>query len=109
MKIGCHCGAVIVDQTDDLPYKGYLIPDEDFYAVFDALDDQVINPVAGGSLDREAAYHLARRIIGRPARRMWQCVACGRLYIDDHNHQLRCFVPADDEPDRAILRGSAIS
>jgi len=109
MQIGCHCGATIFDGTDNLPQKAHLIPDQDWLAVCDAIDDQVIDPVADGSLDRQAAYHRARHIIGRPARRMWQCVACGRIYIDGHNSELRCFVPADDEPDRAILRGSAAS
>jgi hypothetical protein len=109
MKIGCHCGATVFDQTDDLPQKAHLIPDQAWNAIHDAIDDEVIDPVADGSLEREAAYHRARRIIGGPSRRMWQCVTCGRLYIDDHNYQLRCFVPAGEEPDRAILRGSAAS
>jgi len=103
MKIGCHCGAVIVDQTDDLPHKGHLIPDQDFYAVFDALDNRVIDPVADGRLGRKEAYRVTRLIISGPSRLVWQCVACGRLYLDAPDGQLRCFVPEGELPDRNVL------
>ena len=79
MKIGCECGAVIVDQTDDLPHKAHLIPDQEWFATYDAIDDEVIDPMADGRLSKEAAYHHSRRIISRSARLLWQCRACGRL------------------------------
>jgi hypothetical protein len=28
-KLRCTCGHVIRDQTDNLPYKAYFVPDED--------------------------------------------------------------------------------
>ncbi|MGL6096264.1 MAG: hypothetical protein ACRC7O_10775 [Fimbriiglobus sp.] len=105
MKIKCHCGTLIVDISDSLPHKAHLIPDQAWFETYDAIDDEVIDPVADGQLERDEAYHLARHIISRSARSMWQCRACGRLYIDDLNHDLRCFVPQDLEPvDREILR-----
>ena len=104
MKIGCHCGAVIIDQTDDLPHKGHLIPDQEWFATYDAIDDEVIDPMADGRLGKEAAYHQARQIIGRSARLMWQCRACGRLYIDGLDGKLRCFVPEGEPTDREVLR-----
>jgi hypothetical protein len=104
VKIGCHCGEVIVDQTDDLPYKAHLVPDQEWFANHDAVDDQVIDPLADGLLEKKAAYHLARLVIGRSSRLMWQCWACGRLYIDGLDGQLRCFVPEGEPADREILR-----
>jgi hypothetical protein len=104
VKIGCHCGAQIVDQSDNLPHKGHLIPDQAWFATFDAIDDEVIDPVAEERLSKEAAYHHARRIICRFARLMWQCRECGRLYIDDLDGQLRCFVPEGEPAAREILR-----
>jgi hypothetical protein len=104
VKIGCHCGAVIVDQTDDLPHKGHLIPDQEWFATYDAIDDEVIDPLACGRLKKDAAYMLARTIISRSARLMYQCRACGRLYIDDRQGNLQCYVPADDETAHEILR-----
>jgi hypothetical protein len=35
---------------------------------------------------------------------MWQCRACGRLYIERLDRQLRCFVPDGEPVDREILR-----
>ena len=50
MKISCHCGALIVDNTDDQPHNGDLIPDQEWFATYDALDDEVIDPIAAGLL-----------------------------------------------------------
>jgi hypothetical protein len=104
MKIGCQCGSVIIDQTDYLPHKGHLIPDQELFVTYDAIDDEVIDPLAEGRLGREAAYWLARRIIGRSARLMWQCRGCGRLYIDDLQGNLQCYLPERESTAREILR-----
>ncbi|MBA4030948.1 MAG: hypothetical protein C0478_08655 [Planctomyces sp.] len=103
MKIGCPCGASIIDQTDKLPYKAHLIPDQAWLATFDAIDEQIIDPLAGGKLTKEAAYHQARLIIGHSARSIWQCRACGRLHIDGLDGQLQCFVPAGPQANREVL------
>jgi len=104
MKINCDCGALIVDQTDDLPNKAHLIPDQEWFATHDAIDRDVIDALADRRIDRETAYMLARKIILKPARLMWQCSQCGRIFIDDQQHELRCFVPQDGLVDTAILR-----
>ena len=83
-----------------------MIPDQEWFATYDAIDDEVIAPLAAGRLGKEAAYHLARQAISRSARLMWQCRVCGRLYIDGCDGQLRCFVPEGEPADREILRSS---
>ena len=43
-KFLCRCGHIIVDQTDDLPYKGYFIKDtnvEELYEVLDHINDLI--------------------------------------------------------------------
>ena len=104
MKIGCHCGATIFDQTDDLPQKGHLIPDQEWFATYDAMDDEVIVPLTEGSIDKENAFRLSRRVISRSSRLMYQCGVCGRLYIDDEQGELHCYVPCDDQTSKEILR-----
>src|SRR5262249_20717774 len=99
-----HCGELIVDQTDDLPHKGHLVPDQEWFANYDAIDAEVIDPLADGRLDKRAAYRLARLVISRSSRLMWQCRPCGRLYIDGLDGQLRCFVPEGESVDREVLR-----
>jgi hypothetical protein len=104
VKIGCPCGASIVDQTDDLPHKGHLIPDQEWFATYDAIDAEVIDALASVRLEQPTAYHLAREIIRRASRLMYQCRACGRLFIDDLQGDLQCYVPATEETSREILR-----
>jgi hypothetical protein len=38
-KLGCTCGNVIRDQTDDLPYKSYIRDDEDVQKPIELLAD----------------------------------------------------------------------
>lgn len=81
MKIRCACGELIVDQTDFISYKARFIADQDW-------DDAV------GDEDR----------LWSCSRHMWQCLACGRLYIDDHDGGLQCFVPESAEAPVNLLR-----
>lgn len=67
MKIGCACGNTIHDNTGFLPYKAYLIPDQDLE---DILEAQTATP--SGPF----------RPLGLPyAAEIYQCPACGRLMI----------------------------
>ncbi len=105
MKIECHCGSTIVDHTDDLPGKARWIPDQVWFATLDALDDEVIDPLAKQQLGLNAAFHRVREILGRNSRLMWQCRDCGRLYLGDRENQLQCFVPANSTACKELLRG----
>ena len=40
-KIGCKCGSTIVDQADNLSYKGDIIPDSGQEEIFDKLADLI--------------------------------------------------------------------
>jgi hypothetical protein len=83
MKIGCKCGAVIYDQTDFLSYKAHFVADQDW---FDFAESTEKNGRVDASLVRQC----------------YQCRACGRLYIDDFNRELRSFVPEEQSND--VLR-----
>jgi hypothetical protein len=104
MKIGCHCGATIFDQTDDLPQKGHLIPDQEWFATYDAMDDEVIVPLADGAIDKEKAFRLSRWVISRASRLIYQCSVFGRLYIADNQGRLHCYLPSDEATSKGILR-----
>ena len=98
MKFACACGSVIRDQTDYLPYKGYRISDQDIYDAADISDQ--------GSADWWPNL----------TRSMYQCHSCGRLWIDDHNDELKSFMPEQPaerflasihgEKWKRVLRGS---
>ncbi len=104
MKITCRCGELIHDTTDDLPQKGHLIPDQEWFATWDALDDELIDPLLDGRLDRGAARALARHLLNRSTRLLWQCSECGRLYLDDAEGRLHCYAPEDAGASLEILR-----
>ena len=89
---------------DDLPSKGHLIPDQEWFAVFDDLDDEVVNPLAAGLVSAEEAYMRLRQIISGRSRLMWQCSICGRVYIDDTKGKLQCYAPENTETQREVLR-----
>lgn len=82
MKIRCNCGAVIVDQTDFIPYKAHLIADQDWHDFADSAEKT-------GQIDASLV------------RQCYQCTACGRLYVDDADRVLHVFVP--EAPGHAIL------
>lgn len=106
MKILCECGATIVDQADQLPNKAHLIADQDWDGIFEAIDQAIENPGTAASA-REAACMRVRELILAKARMAWQCFACGRLYLDDHAHVAREFVPAAPETAQGLLRGQS--
>lgn len=41
MKIKCSCGFYIVDNTDSLTNKGYLISDTQWFNFWDAIDNAI--------------------------------------------------------------------
>jgi hypothetical protein len=77
MKIRCSCGEVIVDQTDYISNKARLIADQDW-------EDFLVGAGNTGKAD----WSLSRAI--------YQCGACGRLYVDDQDGNLRSFLPEEN-------------
>ncbi len=105
MKITCQCGALITDHADALPHKGHLISDQEWFPVFDGIDS-VIDEVAAGRSNAEAACMKIRSMLVTASRNIYQCKRCGRLFVDDRQHQMHTFVPATAETCREILRSS---
>ncbi len=101
MKIECECGHLIVDQTDKLPFKAHLVPDQEWFRFLDAMD-VLIDDVSAGKLRPQEASMAVRR--AWPSRTAWQCSNCGRLYIDDRQHELNVYLPAAAKDSKEILR-----
>jgi len=103
VKIECHCGALIVDQTDDLPQKAYVIPDQEWFGVLEAIS-AAVERSGPAAEDKSAASRAARAVLWRVARSAWQCRECGRLYMDDEKSILREFLPAEEDVPRELFR-----
>jgi hypothetical protein len=101
MKIDCRCGARISDATDCLPHKAHFVSDQDWNAMWDAIDEALENSGPG---DKEAVLMTTRRRIGSLFRLAWQCRACGRVYMDDQSGELREFLPASTAAPREAFR-----
>lgn len=98
-KLTCTCGHLIVDQSDDLPYKGSILRDQDREAVFAGPVARIARAIDG--LRQGDASAFAREF-PRPQEQadvemaVWvmlhtewhkrqldvlECTACGRLWV----------------------------
>ena len=103
MRVPCECGEFIYDGSDNLPDKGHVIPDQEWFATFDALDDEVIGPLSRGEITPSKAGMLARLALSKRSGYVHQCSKCGRLYIG-LGGMLHAFLPAHPSTPREVLR-----
>ncbi len=103
MKMRCECGEIISDQTDCLPYKAHFIADQDWFGVFDTLD-QIVANVAAGRMTADDAQTAVRRAHVTASRQMYQCGKCGRLLVADLKHNMSIYAPTSATDSRQILR-----
>ena len=103
MKFKCTCGATIIDQTDALPYKGYIIPDQEWFPVHEEIDI-VIGDVAAGMVAADDASMKIRKILNRSTRTIHQCMKCGRLHIEDWLHMPFVFEPEPGDVYTELLK-----
>lgn len=102
MKIHCDCGHPIVDQTDALPYKAHLIPDQHWFTLLDAIDD-AIETAARHPQQQEREMMRLRTLVGQLSRTVWQCSACGTLFVDVDHADPKRFRPVDTPPQSSVL------
>src|SRR6266511_3646463 len=102
MKMRCECGEIISDQTDCLPNKAHFIADQDWFGVFNAID-QIVSDVAAGSMTADDAQTAVRRTHLTASRQMYQCSKCGRLLVADLQHNMNIYAPTSDTDSRQIL------
>ena len=93
--IECKCGAMIKDTFDSIPYKGRIISDREYFDFLDFADKMI---EAEGS-DRKRLAMEFRRGLGKQIRLndIFQCIVCGRIYIEDETGELYGFVPEGHE------------
>ena len=72
MKIQCPCGALIIDTTDKLPYKAWLLTDQDMFLLYESFEDVQFH---------EVREHFMKAI--------YQCESCGRICLKRFQDQCR--------------------
>jgi hypothetical protein len=126
MKILCKCGHIIVDQTDNLPYKGINFADEDDDRSFGKLAEYWADfclAVKEGKKEEFVTQHfgegypnnlevvdIASDMIGGLlavfGRQMYECADCGRLWLTARDKEgqriMASYAPESDI--RGVLR-----
>lgn len=95
MKIQCSCGHIITDGGGGLTHKGHVVPDREWFPLFDAID-RVVMLECSSATAREAACTKLRSLFARSARLAWECANCGRLYLDQKQGDPREYLPGPD-------------
>lgn len=114
-KIGCRCGHVISDNTFIVPYKSYLLSDEETVKFFDwmcneiqsyvlAVDDKKVTQwildrgFGGGyanlNLDHGNVLHdhIHSRFVDIK-KDVYRCEKCGRLLVETLNNIFTSYLP----------------
>jgi hypothetical protein len=92
MKIQCSCGHLITDGGGGLGHKAHIIPDQNLFVLFDAID-RVLQFECATPGAREAACTRVRSLITQASRLAHSCMICGRLYIDGRRGAVHAYVP----------------
>ncbi len=90
MKIKCNCGNIIVDQTDYLKNKGYIISDTQWFNFWNSIDDAIEHSGPSAKEKEEACMQLRKLRLFKMA---WECQNCGKLFINDPYGDLLTYSP----------------
>ena len=106
MKLECECGKLIVDQTDFLSFKGYLISDQDYFGYLEAIDE-VIEKTGSTKNDKEKACMAVRSLNGQLFKITYQCSDCGSIYISDSDGNFHQYMPKNSLTSKKILQSKS--
>lgn len=99
MKLTCTCNHPIIDNTDGLSHKGYVISDTHWNNFWDAID-KAIEESGPSPEDKERACMSVRQT--RPFRSIWECTHCGRLWMDSPAGKLVAYAPGNGTYNRVL-------
>ena len=123
-KLKCKCGHIIVDQTDNLEYKGYVLPDtlvEDVSVNLTNNIDSLIQSLKKGKktdwinkhfqvppypidLKESSMIHDLFNVSDK-TQEIFECQNCGRIAIEfGTTNQFKFFTPESDDT-KGILNG----
>lgn len=102
MKFLCPCNYQFIDQTDDLPYKGYIYPDQSRETLYDAIDNIFDNKKPADELEFDRMISDIVLPIG--GRTIYQCPECGRIHIKEDNGRISSFAPESKLSSKNLLQ-----
>ncbi|MFD2562620.1 hypothetical protein [Aquimarina rubra] len=126
-KLRCVCGHTIVDQTNNISYKGYLIPDNQIDRVYDNISSSVselldskdsnermewikknffVPPYPTDMKDFEMINDLISKHTNEKTQSMFECENCGRIAIEVGQTSTFEFYKPENETVNQILDGN---
>ena len=106
MKFNCRCEYIFVDQTDDLPYKGNIIPDQSYEDICAAIDVLIESEKPSDLLERDKM--IAPIMNPKGERDIFQCPDCGRIHICGLGSRVFSFKPEDEDVPKNLLSNELI-
>ncbi len=89
MWIQCICGNQIKDVSDEVRYKARYISDKDWFSLLDKVESLIeSNEPDKNKLRREFIDLMFQK-----TKDMYQCMECGRLFVDNKDRILSRFAP----------------
>jgi len=104
MKIKCTCENIIVDQTDYLKNKGYLISDTQWFDFWDAVDEAIKESEYSKAEKEDFSIQFKQQWVFK---KIWECSKCGKLYIEDKNGELVSYSPDSKKYNRILNEKSS--
>ena len=100
MKILCTCENIIIDQTDYLKNKGYLISDTKWFNLWDSIDEEIEN--SANSYGRGEESESIQLRMQNLFRTLWECSNCGKLFINGEDGNLILYTPDNENYNRVL-------
>ena len=125
-KLKCHCGHIIVDQSDNLPYKGYIISDTELESVSSVLTDAIdslstatqqskrlewikgkfaVPPYPIDISDSAMIHDIISDLLVDKKQDIFECENCGRIAIEVGQTNHFKFYKPEHEDAKGILGG----
>lgn len=102
MRIDCECGSEIHDSTDSLPHKAHVLADQQLWRFLDVVRDAI--KLSGPTPDEKNKAYMQVHVRFQNLKQLaWQCINCGRIYIDDENGNMHVFVPAAEKTSKEVF------
>jgi hypothetical protein len=117
-KLGCICGNLINDQADNLPYKGYILPDKELDNASNILTDAIdslaeatkqdkrldwikerftVPPYPINLIDSSMIHDIISRFLVAKKQTLYECENCGRIAIQiGQTNQFKFYKPETD-------------
>ena len=102
LKVQCTCGQTLVDGAGGSPLKGRVLPDVLLDEVLEEID-RIVEGTGTADRDRSSACMEIRTLLLGACKQVWQCPACGSLFIDNSPTESLQFRPLGSEAVRLVL------